>query len=117
MNFKTTSIAELVREYEQAGIAYERALESADHRSANRAHDIMAGSYRELRSRAATSHLLPLLRSENENVRLSVAAHALEFAPEVGEPILQEAASRAGRHQFRAKYALKTWREGTLEFP
>ena len=116
-NFKGASIEELVQEYEQAASAYGEALAAADHRAANRAHDRIAGAYRELRSRAAAPQLLPLLRSENEYVRSIVAAHALEFAPEQGEPVLLWFAARPGRQRTPAEYALKAWREGTLKFP
>ena len=116
-NIQMASIEELVQEYEQAAVAYGQALTAADHRAANRAHDRIVSAYRELRGRAAASHLLPLLKSEDENVRSIVAAHALEFAPEQGEPVLQEFAARPGRIRTRAEYALKAWREGTLKFP
>jgi hypothetical protein len=116
-NLREASIGELVQEYEQAAVAYEQALDAADHRAANRAADRIAGAYRELRSRAATTHLLPLLKRADENVRSFVAAHALEFAPEQGEPVLQELASRPGRRRTPAEYALKAWREGKLKFP
>jgi hypothetical protein len=116
-NLQRASIEELVQEYEQGAIAYGQALDAADHRAANRAHDRIAGAYRELRSRAAASHLLPLLQSKDENVRSCVAAHALEFAPEQGEPVLLWFASRPGLLRTRAEYTLKAWREGTLKFP
>lgn len=116
-NLRRASIEEIVQEYEQAAVAYGQALAAANHRAANRAHDRIAGAYRELRSRAAAAHLLPLLRSEDEYVRSCVAAHALEFAPEQGEPVLLEFAARSGRLQTPAEYALKAWREGTLKFP
>jgi hypothetical protein len=111
------SIEGLVQEYEQAAVAYGQALEAGDHRAANRAHDKIAGAYRELRSREATAHLLPLLKTENETVRSCVAAHALEFAPEQGAPVLLDFASRPGLLRTPAEYALKAWREGTLTFP
>jgi hypothetical protein len=116
-SFQRASIEELVQEYEQAAVAYERALAAADHRAANRAHDRIAGAYRELRSRAAASHLLPLLKSKDENVRSCVAAHALEFAPEQGEPVLPWLAARPGLLRTRAEYTLKAWLEGKLNFP
>ncbi|QRO01866.1 hypothetical protein JRI60_24030 [Archangium violaceum] len=116
-NIQKASIEEIVQEYEQAALAYGQALTAADHRAANRAHDRIASAYREIRSRAAASQLLPLLRREDENVRACVAAHALEFAPEQGEPVLLELAACPGRIRTRAEYTLKMWREGTLEFP
>ncbi len=68
-NIQKASIEELVQEYEQAAVTYGQALAAANHRAANRAHDRIAGAYRELRRRAAASHLLPLLKNEDENVR------------------------------------------------
>jgi hypothetical protein len=116
-NLQKASIEELVQEYEQAAVAYGQALAAANHRAANRAHDRIANAYRELRSRAAASHLLPLLKSEDDDVRSCVAAHALEFAPEQGEPVLLGLAARPGRLRTPAEYTLKAWKEGTLKFP
>jgi hypothetical protein len=81
-NLQKASLEELVHEYEQAAAAHGKALAAGSHRAANRAHDRLAAVYRELRRRAEAPRLLPLLGSQDENVRLWVAAHALEFAPE-----------------------------------
>ncbi|NOJ95879.1 DUF2019 domain-containing protein [Corallococcus sp. CA049B] len=115
--FQKASIEELVQWYAESSVVYEQSLNAADSRSANRAADKISGTYRELRSRGAESQLLPLLKSENETVRTHVAAHALEFAPELGEPVLLWIAKRPGFNGIAAHYALKAWREGTLEFP
>ena len=111
------SIEELVQEYERAAAAHGQALAAGDNRSANRSHDRIANAYRELRSRAEAHHLLPLLSSEDGSVRLWAAAHALEFAPGEGEPVLLGLAARPGLLRARAEYTLKAWREGTLKFP
>lgn len=116
-SLQKASTEELVQAYEKAAVSYGQALAAADHRAANRAHDTIVGAYRELRSRAAAFHLLPLLRSEDETLRSVVAAHALEFAPEQGEPVLRELAARPGLRRTPAEYTLKAWREGTLQFP
>jgi hypothetical protein len=116
-DIQKASIEELVQQYEQAAVAYGQALEAANSRAANRAADRISGAYSELRRRAAATHLLPLLKSEDENIRSFAAAHALEFAPEQGEPVLLEFVSRPGRISTSAEYALKAWREGTLRFP
>jgi hypothetical protein len=117
LDLERASIEELIREYELSASSHGRALAAGDHRSANRAHDRLARTYRELRSRSATSHLLPLLKSEDENVRVWVGAHALEFAPEQGEPVLLGLMTRPGLLRLQAEYTLKAWREGTLKFP
>lgn len=114
--FQKATNEELVDEYARAAVDYERALDAADSRSANRAQDRLMGVYRELRNRSAASVLLPLLQSEVEIVRSCVATHALEFAPEHGEPVLLWLAARPGRNRTPAQYALKAWREGTLKF-
>lgn len=111
------SIDELVQWYAESSVAYGHALDVSDSRSANRASDKIVGAYRELRSRGAASQLLPLLKSDNETVRTHVAAHALEFAPELGEPVLLWIAKRPGFNGLHAEYVLKAWREGTLKFP
>lgn len=116
-NLQEASVEDLVQEYEQGAAAHGKALAAGDHRSANRAHDKIASAYRELRRRAAALYLLPLLESEDENVRVWVAAHALEFAPEKGEPVLLEFTERPGLLRIEAEYTLKAWREGTLKFP
>ncbi|MBN9685269.1 MULTISPECIES: DUF2019 domain-containing protein [unclassified Corallococcus] len=115
--FQKASIEDLVQWYAEASIAYGQSLEAADSRSANRAADKISAAYRELRSRGATSHLLALLQNEDETVRTNVAAHAMEFAPEFGEPVLLWIEKRPGRNGLAAHYVLKAWREGTLKFP
>jgi hypothetical protein len=55
---------------------------------ANENADRIAAIYRELRRRGAESVLLTLLNSRDEGVLAWAAAHALEFAPERGEPVL-----------------------------
>ncbi|AFE05648.1 hypothetical protein COCOR_04126 [Corallococcus coralloides DSM 2259] len=115
--FQKATIEELLQWYEESSIVSGRALNAGDSRAANRAADKISGAYRELRSRGATSQLLPLLKSEDETVRTNVAAHALEFAPELGEPVLLWIAKRPGLNGLAAEYVLKAWREGTLKFP
>jgi hypothetical protein len=75
----------------------------------------IVGTSRELRHRIAAAHVLPLLK--DGGVRSCVAAHALEFTPEKGEPVLLRFASRPVRLRTPAEHALKAWREGTLKFP
>jgi hypothetical protein len=111
------TIEQLVQDYEQAAIAYEQSIKAANSRAANRATDRVSSAYRELRRREAETHLLPLLKSENDCVRSFVAADALEFAPEQGVPVLEELASRPGRRRTPAEYALREWRAGKSRSP
>ncbi|MGE6759086.1 hypothetical protein ACQKGO_13785 [Corallococcus interemptor] len=115
--FQKASNEELLQWYVEGAVESGRALNAGDSRSANRAADKISAAYRELRSRGATDQLLPLLQSQDETIRSFAAAHALEFAPELGEPVLLWIAKRPGLNGLAAEYALKTWREGSLKFP
>lgn len=47
-----------------------------------------------------------------------MAAHALDFAPEKGEPVLESLAGVQGSLiGFDAEMTLKEWRKGELRFP
>ena len=61
--------------------------------------------------------LLALLDHPDTSVRAWAAAHALEFAPAEGEPVLEEIASGADILAFNAEMTLTVWREGELRFP
>ncbi len=114
------TLSRLIRRYEVAASKHGRAtLESRSTREVNRQHDVVARVYRELRSRGQESQmaLLDLLDSPDRGVQTWVAAHALEFAPERGEPILTQLAKRNDILGFDAEMTLKEWRAGRLRFP
>jgi len=50
-------------------------------------------------------------------VRIWAAAHALEFSPRDGEPVLVAIARLSEPIGFSAEMTLKEWRKGRLEFP
>ncbi len=81
--------------------------------------DVVASVYRELRRRESESVLLVLLDSPDAGVRSWSAAHALEFAPAEGEPVLTALAEArdSGLIGFSAEMTLQEWREGRLRFP
>lgn len=83
----------------------------------NANHDIVADVYRELRRRGSESILLALLDNPDAGVRAWAASHALEFAPDQGEPVLKALASDEGLLGFSAEMTLREWRKGTLSFP
>ena len=115
----TADVDALVSAYVAAAAAHGRATEKGDYEAANQQHEILAAAYRELRERGleAQRALLPLLSGELP-VRVWVAAHALEFAPEVGEQVLVGVASGpAGPSRMDAEMTLREWRRGTLRFP
>jgi|SRR5919109_3997723 hypothetical protein len=112
-------IATLVRRYAAAATGHGKATETGDHRAANRHHDAIAGVYRDLRARGheAQTALLALLNDSDAYVRSWAAAHALEFAPERGEPVLAALVQRGGFVGLDAEMTLAEWRQGTLRFP
>lgn len=111
------SIGELVATYVQAAEA------SADFdkpRLQNAAANCVASVYRQLRSRGLESQraLLPLLAHPSLKVRQWAAAHALQFAPEAGVPVLSEMAKdKVSLYGFEAEITLREWRAGRLRFP
>lgn len=86
----------------------------------NAAADCIATIYRELRSRGLASQrrLVTLLTHPHPGVRSWAAAHALEFDPTAGEPVLVELTETdLPLHAFGAKMTLREWRAGRLRFP
>jgi hypothetical protein len=45
------------------------------------------------------------------------AAHALEFAPEKGRPVLEALSTEEGMTGFSAQMTLDAWQKGQLRFP
>ena len=113
------TVADLLRMYSAAAVAHNEATVQGDHRTANKQHDIVATVYRELRARGpeAQRSLLGLLDHPSEAVRGWAAAHALEFAPEDGKPVLEAIAAGAGIWAFTAGVTLEEWKKGVLRFP
>ena len=116
---KRITTNELLHMYEQAAVEHGKGKLSGAIKVTNQAADRIAAIYRELRSRGDTERraILPLLLSDDPNVRAWAGAHALEFAPDQGEPILAELAKERGLIGFGAYMTLKVWREGQLRFP
>jgi len=112
-------IDELVEIYKNAASAHRRASDVGDFRKGNKEFDVVAAVYRELRKRGESAQraLLPLLEDEDLGVKVSVAARAMEFAPELGQPILEMLSRERGTVGLNASMVLKVWREGTLRFP
>lgn len=109
----------LLAKYAAAAIAHRDASATGDYRTANREHEVLARTYRELRSlgnRGETA-LESLLRHQDARVRAWAAAHALEFAPDLAEPVLQELVNTGGLLGFGAEMTLSEWRKGNLRFP
>jgi len=114
-----SEVQSLVAEYRASAVAQSVATESGDHRKANRHHDVIADIYRELRRRGrdAQAALLPLLDDIDPRVRAWAAAHALEFAPDRGQPVLNRLRSAGGVVGLNAEMTLEEWSRGSLRFP
>lgn len=112
-------VERLVQSYRDAAARHGEALTVGNHKVANKAADVIAAIYSELRRRGATAqnHLIQLLDDPTPRVRGWAAAHALEFAPDKGEAVLQELALHSGFLGVSAETTLKEWRAGRLRFP
>ena len=106
----------LVETYRLAAITHRAETKP---RKVNQAADRIAAVYRELRERGERSALLVLLSDEYLGVRAWAGAHALEFRPELGEPVLEQivADDEPAIDAFNAAMTLQEWRSGRLRFP
>lgn len=110
---------DLVALYRAAAVAYGEAQVAANHREANRQYDSIAAIYRELRRRGpdAQRALMPLLTDEDASVACWTAAHAMEFAPDRGAPVLRTLSPRRDFVGLDATMVLQQWEAGALRFP
>jgi hypothetical protein len=116
---KKASLDELLAAYLDAATTHGAATESGDYKAGNKASDLIAAIYAELRRRGedAQRSLLPFLGHDDPGVRLWSASHALEFAPSEGEAVLR-ALIPVGRFLgMSAKTTLTEWEKGRLRFP
>lgn len=113
------TIEALVQAYTIAAAKHGQAADDPDPETSNQQAEVIEGVYHELRERGreAQLHLLKLLDHSNPDVRVWAAGHALEFAPEQGEPVLKELVGSGGWAAVTAELALQVWREGKLVFP
>ncbi len=116
---KKASLSELVDAYADAARDHGSATESGEYKKANKAADLLAAIYSELRRRGRESQtaLLPLLEDDDPRVRLWSASHALEFAPSDGERVLVALIPEGRFLGMDAQKTLEEWRKGTLAFP
>jgi hypothetical protein len=109
----------ILNEYAKVAIIHREASKTGDYKKANSAYEIIAGIYRKLRSEGIDSQkiILNLLSHSEIAVRCWAAAHALDFDPEKGIPVLESIAKDNGFFRTNAIYTLKEYRKGTLKFP
>lgn len=118
-DFEVRSVNDLLKEYITAASAQGTATSTGDYRKANSQHDRVQAIYREFRSRGKSAQhvLLGLLGYPDEAVQCWAACHALEFAPQEAEPVLEKLSSCQSICGFNAEMTLKEWRKGSLKCP
>ena len=107
------SVDVLIARYKSAASRHGEATLTADASTGKADADTIASVYRELRRRGSESSLLVLLDSPDLGVRAWALAHAMEFTPEEGEPVLTALADsgESGLIGFGARVAGRS-REG-----
>src|SRR5262245_61169894 len=90
-NLRNADLMDLIAAYSDAARTQGHATETGDHKAGNKASDLLAAIYSELRNRGreAQRALLPLLNDDDPGVRLWSASHALEFSPSDAERVLK----------------------------
>jgi hypothetical protein len=113
------SVTDLLKAYAEAASAHGAASAKGDYRKANPQHDTLAKIYRQLRSKGpeAQRSLLGLLDHPDDAIRGWAASHALDFAPDEGEPVLEALTTSSGVWKLIARMTLEKWRQGNLSFP
>lgn len=118
-DLKRAKVDELLVMYANAAVAHGQATIKGDFRNGNPQADIIFAIYRELRARgeSAQHSLLSLIGHSDSSVRCWVAAHAMEFAPDRGQPVLEALSQEQGLIAFTAEMTLEQWKKGKLKFP
>jgi hypothetical protein len=119
-DLSSVSLEELLRQYEFAARAHSDGTTGGDYKKANDAYDRIGKLRQEILTRgdAGRAGILHLLTINDDRVRIWASAHALEFAPKIAEPILQQLQQgEPGPLRLSAEYTLRAWRLGQLHFP
>jgi hypothetical protein len=103
----------LRNQYRAAVLAWDEAQPEPDR--ANRLFDRLHDLAKEMRqSEEGRTAIAGLLNDPVVAVRLVAATHALTWAPEVAEPVLQALEREPSLHAVCAKWTLRSHRAGTL---
>lgn len=105
----------LMTAYTNAATRYGHALSRCDFKEVNRQAARLSKLYLAIRSQPHDSRvemLLPLLNHIQLGVRLWAAAHALEFAPQLAEPVLHRLMNAKGLASQIAAATLRDWHSG-----
>lgn len=113
-------VSELVERYRENAAKHGASTQTGDSVAANAAYAAMVEVLRALRALGpeALRALLVLLEDPDIAVRGWAATHALEFAPESAEGVLEAiAGGPPGPFRLDAEITLREWRAGRLVFP
>jgi Domain of unknown function (DUF2019) len=108
-------VGSVLKEYTELAVLHGQALGEFDHKKSNRLHSRITKLYQALRALGpeAQNELLKLLEHPDSSVRCWAAAHALDFAPERGEPVLKQIAAEGPMPLcMSAETVLMGWRAG-----
>jgi len=116
---RSASVAEIVATYVKKVKENGLAIMNGDADAANAAYDIVWLCSKELKLRGVDSQraLLPLLGSDDPQVRLCAAKDALDFAPDMGALELETLARSNVIWRLDAQMILRDWQRGTLKLP
>jgi Domain of unknown function (DUF2019) len=106
---------DLARQFAESVADQTRAIGRGDHRSDNRSAKRALRVFCQLRSLGDVGRdaLLPLLRHERADVRITAAAFLLRHRTAEAQVVLEAEARGEGFSAFEARQALERWKEGT----
>jgi hypothetical protein len=116
LNLSQEDTSTLLARYVDAAKSHGQASLRGDHRAANREYASIRAVWQALRGRDQGVAILTLLAHSDASVRLWAASHALEFAPDRAEPVLEALAKASGPAATDARMTLRQWRRGELRF-
>jgi hypothetical protein len=107
--------ADAAAEYRRLAVAWNEARDTPD--EANRLFDQLHAFYKRIRDTdAGRLAILGLLDDPITAVRLTAASHALPFATERATETLEALAQEDNLHAVTAKWTLRSFRQGKLNF-
>ena len=108
-----TTVAELLDDYSKTAVAWDAAQRDAAR--ANPLFDRLQALQKQLRVEPdGRAGIEALMAHPSAGVRLTAAAHSLQWSPAEAARVLEALQAGPGLHAVTAKYTLKAYRDGTL---
>ena len=105
----------IVSDFENFCIQNDIAAQALNPKLANKYAKKIINCYLQLKELGKTNELSRLLNSENENVCLWAATHALPTNEAEAKQVLQQLAVKSGLNAFSAEMTLSEWEKGNLK--